>query len=320
MQASSPNSARLWADFVALCDCGGRRAGSTGEQKALALVKAWLAEIGVARSLPVRYAGWRLNEASLVLEDGARLACVPLLGSQSSAPQGLRAEVRDLGRGRLEDFERCAAAIPGRIVLVRHEYPFSAAHVHRRRKLAWAMERGAAGFIIANPDPAGAAVSGSSGRGGNAGIPAAGTDCASAARLCAAGAAVLTISGEDHDAETSVLTVDLPGREPRWVVLSAHVDGHALAESAMDNASGVATALAVARACAPRVAQCARGLRVCIFSAEEWALAGSKQYLDAMPRGDRAAIALNINLDTVGGDSHLTALTSEFRELEGFVR
>src|SRR5207302_6148878 len=129
MQASSPSSARLWADFVALCDCGGRRAGSTGEQKALALVKAWLAEIGVVRSLPVRYAGWRLNEASLVLEDGGELACVPLLGSQSTALPGLRAGICDLGRGRLEDFERHAAGIPGRIVLVRHEYPFTAAHV-----------------------------------------------------------------------------------------------------------------------------------------------------------------------------------------------
>ena len=103
-------------------------------------------------------------------------------------------------------------------------------------------------------------------------------------------------------------------------MLSAHLDGHALAESALDNASGVATALAVLRACAPRVARSARGLRVCVFSAEEWALAGSKQYLDAMPQGERAAIALNINLDTVGGDSQLTALTSEFSELEGFVR
>ena len=34
----------------------------------------------------------------------------------------------DLGRGEAADFERHAAAIPGRIVLVRHEYMFRRRH------------------------------------------------------------------------------------------------------------------------------------------------------------------------------------------------
>ena len=88
----------------------------------------------------------------------------------------------------------------------------------------------------------------------------------------------------------------------------------------MDNATGVAVVLAVARAFAPLVANCRRGIRVCLFSAEEWALAGSRQYLDRMPTAERDAIALNINLDTVGGDSQLTALTSEFPRLAPFLR
>jgi aminopeptidase YwaD len=39
-----------------------------------------------------------------------------------------------------------------------------------------------------------------------------------------------------------------------------------------------------------------------------------------MEDSERQTIALNVNLDTVGGDAHLTALTSEFPRLEGFVR
>ena len=39
-----------------------------------------------------------------------------------------------------------------------------------------------------------------------------------------------------------------------------------------------------------------------------------------MPATGRDAIALNINLDTVGGDDQLTALTSEFPPLDPFVR
>jgi Zn-dependent M28 family amino/carboxypeptidase len=56
-------------------------------------------------------------------------------------------------------------------------------------------------------------------------------------------------------------------------------------------------------------------LRLCIFSAEEWALAGSKVYLDRMSQTERARMQMNINLDTVAGDDHLTALTSiEFQK------
>jgi Zn-dependent M28 family amino/carboxypeptidase len=232
--------------------------------------------------------------------------------------------VCDLGRGAPQDFERNAGRIRDRFVLVRHEYPFSPHHVHRRRKLAWAIERGAAGFIIANPNPHSGPVSGSSGRGGGPGIPAIGTNFESASRLSDSGIAGarahLQVRAQDYAAQSAVLILELPGKSDEWVVLSAHLDGHDLAESAMDNATGVAAALAIARACAPHLADCARGLRVCLFSAEEWALAGSKQYLDAVSPGGRRAIALNVNLDTVAGDHRLTALTSEFPRLDAFAR
>jgi aminopeptidase YwaD len=315
----------LWSDFLALCDCGGRRAGTQSETKSLDFAQRRLATIGPQVSAtPVTYAGWRLHHASLRLEDGSRLCCNPLLGSQSTPESGVSAEICELGRGAPEDFERRAGEIPGRFVLVRHEYPFSATHIHRRRKLALAMQKGAAGFIIANPHPASGPVSGSSGRGGEAGIPAVGTDFEAAerlSRLSGSRACVrIDVQAGDYTAETRVLTLDLPGKGPGWVVLSAHVDGHDLAESAMDNATGVAAALGIARAIAPHMASCARGLRVSLFSAEEWALAGSRQYLDTLPAAELDAIALNVNLDTVAGDDRLTALTSDFGRLDAWVR
>ncbi len=317
--------AQLWADFLALCDCGGRQAGSASEQAALQFAHAHLAAIDRgARLEPVSYAGWRCREATLTLEDGGALTCNPLLGSQSTPSRGVSAEVIDLGRGAPEQFERRARDIAGRFVLVRHEYPFSPTHLHRRRKYGWAMERGAAGYIIANPYPGAGPVAGSSGRGGQAGIPALGTDFESAARLAANGPRLarvhLKLTGEDRAAQTGVALLDLPGQTEAWVVLSAHLDGHGLAESALDNATGVAVALALARAFAPLIAGCRRGLRTCLFSAEEWALAGSSQYLDRLSGRERKSIALNLNLDTVGGDARLTALTSEFPRLDAFVQ
>ena len=315
----------LWSDFLALCDCGGRRAGTESETKALDFTQQRLASIGrQVRAEPVTYAGWRLHRASLLLDDGTSLSCNPLLGSQSTPADGVSAEICDLGRGTPEDFERRAGDIRGRFVLVRHEYPFSPQHVHRRRKLALAMERGAAGFIIANPHPASGPVSGSSGRGGHEGIPAVGTDFEAAERLSRLSGSrarvCVNVQAEDYTAQTRLLSLDLPGTGPGCVVLSAHVDGHDLAESAMDNATGVAAALAIARAIAPHIATCARSLRVSLFSAEEWALAGSKQYLAALPAHERDAIALNVNLDTVAGDDRLTALTTDFERFDAWVR
>src|SRR5258705_1204905 len=179
---------QLQQDFRALCDCGGRRAGTSSERAALKLAHERLAAIDSGAVIePVAYAGWRCSEATLKVEDGTALACHALLGSQSTPPQGISAEVIDLGRGSPEDFERAAGDITGRLVLVRHEYPFSAVHVHRRRKYGWAIEHRAAGFIIANSVRDAGPVSGSSGRGGAARIPAVAIDYQSAMRLAGCG-------------------------------------------------------------------------------------------------------------------------------------
>ena len=111
----------------------------------------------------------------------------------------------------------------------------------------------------------------------------------------------------------------MPGRTPEWIVLSAHIDGHHLAESAMDNATGLAAVLAVAGAIAPHVESFRRGLRVALFNVEEWALAGSAHYVDRLSEAERAAIRLNVNLDSIAGSPNLTALTSGFAVAEAWL-
>src|SRR5262249_35636713 len=82
---------------------------------------------------------------------------------------------------------------------------------------------------------------------------------------------------------------------------------------------GVAVALGLARCFALHVARCRRGLRVCLFSAEEWGLVGSRLWLERMDDAARRAMVLDINLDSVGGASGLTALTSAFHRLDAWV-
>jgi aminopeptidase YwaD len=312
---------QLWAEFEALCDCGGRLAGTASEATAL----AWLRTAGARAtgrevvSVPVAYGGWTAQEARVtLLAQGQRipLTCLPLVQSVSGT---VEAEVIDVGRGTEAEFAQMSGELSGRVAMVRHEYMFASGHLHRRVKYNAALRAGAVGFLIAGPLPTGA-VTGSSGRGDETGIPALGISPEAAARLSGGARAELHVRATEHAGQTETLLFDLPGAGPGWVVLSAHVDGHTPAESALDNATGVAAALAVARALAPLVASCRRGLRLAFFSAEEWALTGSRLWLEALDSQDRAAMVLNVNLDSVAGSSRLTALTSEFPALPDFVR
>ena len=87
----------------------------------------------------------------------------------------------------------------------------------------------------------------------------------------------------------------------------------------MDNATGLAAVLAAAADLAPKAAGFRRGLRIALFTVEEWALMGSAAYVDSLSEPERAAIQLNLNLDCVAGSPNLTALTSGFGTLEDWL-
>ncbi len=313
----------LWRDFNDICDCGGRLSGTESEKRAFALLRERVRAASPAnsgRSIPVPYNGWQAKSATLKLAGGTFAPCHPLV--RTIATPGLTAEVIDLGRGTPEEFEAHKAEIAGRIVLVRHELMFAAGTIHRRRKYDMARANGAVGFLIGGP-LAGHVVAGSSGRDTGEGIPALGISPETAAKLArrSTGFPTVTIAIETAEgpAETETLVYDYPGQTDEWVVLSAHVDGHDLAESAMDNGTGLAAVLAVARALSPEVAKWRRGLRVMFFSVEEWALTGSAQYVKALGEAERAKIALNVNLDSVAGSPNLAALTSGYAGVEPFL-
>lgn len=325
-QQAAAGDAALMSDFHTICGFGGRLSGTGQDEAAMDWALDRLREIGPdVRRVPVPYDGWRCLSSSLTLlaDTPSDLECVPLLRSASTDGEGLEGVVLDLGAGRPEDFERAGDAVRGRIVLVRHEYPFSRSHVHRRRKYDMAVAQGAIAFLIANPLPGAGPLSGSSGRPRDAaGIPAAYIDHEAALALTAhAGARVrLHIQGQElRDSMACAGVLDLPGGRDSRIVISAHMDGHDLGQSALDNATGVAVALAAARHLAGQLGPDTPGLRICFFTAEEWALAGSARYLADMPIAERLRLKLDINLDTVAGDDTLCALISDYPALAGVV-
>ena len=163
-QQAAADDAALMNDFQAICSFGGRLSGTGQDKAAMDWALTRLREIGPdVRLLSVPYDGWRClsNGVTLLGETPLHLDCVPLLRSASTDPTGLEGTIIDLGAGRPADFERAGDAVRGKVVLVRHEYPFAPDHVHRRRKYDMALAQGAIAFLIANPVPNAGPLSGS---------------------------------------------------------------------------------------------------------------------------------------------------------------
>lgn len=314
-------SDRIVDDFRALTGCGGRLTGSPGEKAAARLLEARLAAIpGAAVSAhEFTYPRWtNIAHAFARISPGRAgdLRSHPLVGSASTS--GVEGEAIDLGRGTEDDFRRAGDRVAGNFALVRHEYPFSRDTVHRRVKFQLAVDREAAGFIVANPMPEAGLVTGGAGRDTGPNIPAIGVDHATARAI--AGARVRLAVDNRRDEQTGRnLIAEIPGRNPGWVVLCAHYDGHDLADSALDNATGVVAALEILRRFAPHVGSMPRGLRVILFTAEETGLLGSQLYADSLDEAERRRIGMAINLDTLGGSPDFTCLTSGFAALDEFV-
>lgn len=318
---------RFIEDFERLCDTGGRLAGSGSESGARDYLSRCFDELGGKRhDFSFDYTGLLPGGSSAALRSGSRewaLDTVTLPGSP--AADDLSLEVVDLGGGTKIDFDAAANLIPGRAVLVRHEYPFSTGHTHRRLKYEWAKEFGAAAFLISNNNPMGGTVTGGSGTWEAGDIPALGLsyDSGEIVRAaCDAGPATLRMSVESEERtwQATNLITEMPGTTDRWVVLCAHIDGHNVAESAMDNATGLATVLEVGRRMSEFFPDLPVGLRLAAFNVEEWGLDGSRRYVEHLSTAERNAIDVAIALDSITGHPRLSALTGGNGAVERFVQ
>ncbi len=318
------NIAGLWADFEAICDCGGRLSGTSSEAKALDLLKVLGSKATSVTAVveSVSYHGWQALTSNLTGPDDKTYRVNSLVRSVATPEGGLNAEVIDLGRGSPDDFKAHRTEIAGRIVMVRHELMFGPNTIHRQKKYDAAVKAGAVGFLIVGPVSR-SLVSGSVGCGDENRIPAGGISPETAKQLNRDNNGMplvqLCIETTEKDRVAENLFFDLPGKGPGSIILSAHIDGHDLAESAMDNATGLAVALDVARRLAPDMGSWERGLRLAFFNVEEWALIGSAHHVAGLTDNEKADIALNVNLDSVAGGDRLTALTSEFSGVEPFL-
>ncbi|MGH7684434.1 MAG: M28 family metallopeptidase, partial [Vulcanimicrobiaceae bacterium] len=129
----------------------------------------------------------------------------------------------------------------------------------------------------------------------------------------------LRIDSRRVQMEGKHIICEIPGQTDEWVVVCAHLDGHHLAESALDNATGAAAVLEIGRRLAPHVRSLKRGLRLMLFTFEEWGLYGSSRYVADLSEEERRKIAFVVNLDTIVGSSRLSALISEMDDVGRFI-
>ncbi|GFG50711.1 hypothetical protein CQY20_17795 [Mycolicibacterium agri] len=317
----------LTADLLALCRIGGRLAGTPGETAAREYLTARLAEctknvyfheFSFSGRIPVD------SEVSIVEPSPAAVPSIGLVNAPATPTGGLTAALVDLGRGAPADLER-APDLTGKAALVRHEYMFTSGTVHRRLKYQMLKERGATAMLVANCHPGLGPVAGGVGIGADDDMPAVGIDWESGERLrdlCATSTPIVRIrtTVEHRQWQPGNVLADIPGQTEEMIVVCAHYDGHPIAHSAIDNASGVIGVLETCRRLAPIAASLRRGIRVALFTVEEWGLQGSRRYLQDLDPRERQRITAAINLDSIVGHPRLCALTGGDESMEKLLR
>ncbi len=272
--------------------------------------------------------------ASLTIGAAIPTELVPFTGVTTTA---LTAPVVYLGHG-LDDSPAITRAIKGAIVVVRAGAPddphLDPTRTRAQSKLISARDHGAVGFILWDPDSE--LPFPNHGEASDLKLPALAVGKTGTPALLAAFGVRKPVEGDVHHGlkpgkkaakkaslHTPVERIELttcniggvlPGTGTARIVIGAHVDHLGLGTSsslapgqqvvhngADDNASGVATMLALAAALA-QIPQSARPytLEFVAFGAEEMGLLGSKHFVAGLTPDARAAMVAMLNFDMVG--------------------
>ncbi len=238
--------------------------------------------------------------------DGRDIACITHSMSRPTMPEGLSAEIVDVGTASDAEFRN--RDLRGRILL--------ADGISSPALAARAAAAGAAGTISISPtehryemciSPVwGSPESGTAGR-----LPAASAvtvnnaDGAALRARVAQGGAKATIHAQVDTGwrDTPILVCDLDGAgggDAPFVLLSGHHDTWYY--GVMDNGAANATMMEAARACALHARTWRRGLRVCFWSGHSHGrYSGSSWYADEHWAELEARCVAHVNVDSTGG-------------------
>ena len=301
-------TSEIHKNMLVLADeIGSRFAGTPSEKQAQEYMVDKLREYGYenARAVPFKYYGWRRGPATLEMTEPVKRGFEAI--SLAMSPGGtMEADVINLGTGSPEEFEAVGPEdVKGKIVLCSSATSPTGKRVHRRTKYGYAVKYGAVGFIFMNHNPGQLAATGSlrpSYRMGGE-IPGIGVSLETGSLIQRlAGDRPLRVKFSDEsevvpDSESANIVAELPGRSDEWIVVGGHYDGHDIAQGAMDNLSGTAVTMELARVLKPYEGKFKRGIRFICFGCEEIGVTGSTSYVaDHLDQMKKTAIMVNLEL------------------------
>jgi len=326
-------SSEIHGNMLYMADeLGSRFAGTESERKAQIYMVEKLREYGYgnARAEEFTYHGWRRGPVTLEMVEPLRRE-LPAISLALSPGGAVEAEVADLGTGSPDEFEAVdRETLKGKIVLCSSATSPSGERVHRRTKYGYAVEYGAIGFIFMNHNPGQLPPTGSLRPAYKMGgeIPGTGVSLETGTlmlRLAKGKPFKVRIRDESRVIPNSVsanIIADLKGssKRNRWIVVGGHYDGHDIAQGAMDNLSGTAVTMEVARALREYEGSFKRSIRFICFGCEEIGVTGATSYVD-QHQDEMGDIAIMINLELGGlankdGTQHAAFTVYQPPELE----
>jgi carboxypeptidase Q len=288
-----------------LCMPGGRLSGSPNGEEAERWVADKVRQYGLSNVHfePFTMTTWqdRSTEVTVLDDPPVTLHPAQALGNCLSTPaEGVTAELVDVGKGTADEFKAAADTLKGRIALA-HESP-----VHRGAKMRSALQAGAIGMLLGS-DLDDQVVVGNchDGPRPEPGVAICKVDCDKLAARLAAGETVkvnIKVDADAWECRPRNVVAEIPGRgaEANQVILiGAHLDSWHLGEGALDNGTGSATILEVARALMKIEPQPRRTIRFVWFMGEEHGLLGSAAYVKQHAEELDRIVAM-VNVDMAG--------------------
>ena len=247
--------------------------------------------------------GWIRGSSSLdVIEPRSKqIDCIALPMSIEGV---VESELIYLEAGPIEVYEKQKNDIEGKIVMVNSGNPRGMTrYLHRSEKYQRSVMAGAAGWIFMNHYPAYGPPTG----GISPIVPAVGISYENGMYLNRLlenkGRVMLHLETKCKNLNVDTWNVvgDLRGtsESDEWLVYGAHYEGHDIAVGALDDATGAAIVMELARTLSKEKTNLKHNLRFILFGAEEIGLYGSRDYCKNHPDFLKK-IRFMINFDAAG--------------------
>ncbi len=319
-------------NLLVLCDeIGPRLAGTHGERDAARFVADRLKSYGLdnVADEAFDYAGWHRGEPARLnlLQPAEReFPCISLPYCPPTGPDGVAAEIINLGDGAPEAFKRLGGDIRGKIVYVSSRMPPQVHRwVHRGEKYGRAVRAGAVGFIFVNHYDGLLPATGALRFGKAAEIPGIGIARETGEELlrrskgCKPVVRIITSDTNEPKASCNVVGELTGTQKPEEIiVVGGHYDSHDLCTSANDNAAGLTVVLETARLLAAHRQHLARTVRFIAFGCEEIGLIGSHEYV-AAHRDEMPNIRVMFNSDCLTNARPKGLVFHAWPQAEGYV-